>query len=579
MIQFRFANSFTILLIVSVLNLPSIKAQAPKNVIENGIGMKLILIPKGTFTMGGNNLPGDRIPRDPHQVTLTKDYYLGIYEVTQEQYQQLMQENPSHFAFPGLPAKERRIAAADRQRPNRNKNSNHPVENVSWNPAMDFCNRLSELPEEQAAGRKYQLPTEAEWEYACRAGSKDIFCFGDNMEGLDSYAWFRTNSGNRKLPPDLEYEDSLEDKFQLQTHRVGTKRPNNWGLYDMHGNVEEWCIDSPKSYDGNVVDPFGSAHEENNNRVIRGGCWSSNKEACTSARRWDGNPKLADRTIGFRVAMQVEMRNQTETNSSRNAVLQKNQPGLTNRKAGNVINAKVTPTNPFLLPNGAMSLRFRKVILDSQARFRDWKPLPHYDSLSSNGPEEGATLEIAHKDFSLIIIPRTVIYLEGNCIEFTERSTLKGENRSDTDMVAYVINEASIPVSITKKPAPKVTLQAFDETLEIPPFETEADIHTIRGKGIHFLSILITELDFKNYDHATKTWEGDVEVQLINNAGSKRIAVKDKKRLEVVLGNEVIAVECLNYEFSKGTVMFHIQTKPKQNTITATIGEYASGKP
>jgi hypothetical protein len=90
---------------------------------------------------------------------------------------------------------------------------------------------------------------------------------------------------------------------------------------------------------------------------------------------------------------------------------------------------------------------------------------------------------------------------------------------------------------------------------------------------------LITELDFKNYDHATKTWEGDVEVQLINNAGSKRIAVKDKKRLEVVLGNEVIAVECLNYEFSKGTVMFHIQTKPKQNTITATIGEYASGKP
>jgi hypothetical protein len=277
--------------------------------------------------------------------------------------------------------------------------------------------------------------------------------------------------------------------------------------------------------------------------------------------------------------MQVEMRNQTETNSSRNAVLQKNQPGLTNRKAGNVINAKVTPTNPFLLPNGAMSLRFRKEILDYQARFRDWKPLPDYDSLSSNGTEESPTLEIAHKDFSLIIIPRTVIYSDGNCIEFTERSTLKGENRSDTDMVAYVINEASIPVSITKKPAPKVTLQAFDETLEIPPFETEADIHTIRGKGIHFLSILITELDFKNYDHATKTWEGDVEVQLINNAGSKRIAVKDKKRLEVVLGNEVIAVECLNYEFSKGTVMFHIQTKPKQNTITATIGEYASGKP
>ena len=156
-----------------------------------------------------------------------------MYEVTQEQYERVMGKNPSRFKGPQL-----------------------PVERVSWKAAVSFCTKLSAFPEEQAAGRTYRLPTEAEWEYACRAGSTTDFCFGDAEWGLDDYAWYEDNSDHR-------------------THPVGQKRPNAWGLYDMHGNVWEWCADwhDEAYYEASPVDdPQGPATGVD--RVGRGGSWS-----------------------------------------------------------------------------------------------------------------------------------------------------------------------------------------------------------------------------------------------------------------------------------------------------------------
>lgn len=186
----------------------------------NSIGMKFKLIPAGTFTMGDDN--------DAPEVTLSKSFSLGIHEVTQSQYERVMGNNPSGF-----------------------KGANNPVEQVSWEDAVEFCRKLSELPAEKAAGRVYRLPTEAEWEYACRAGTTTKYSFGDDDSELGNYAWFKGNSGNT-------------------SHPVGGKKPNAWGLYDMHGNVWEWCQDWYGDYpSGTVTDPMGAT--SGSYRVNRGG--------------------------------------------------------------------------------------------------------------------------------------------------------------------------------------------------------------------------------------------------------------------------------------------------------------------
>jgi len=255
--------------------------------ITNSIGMKLVLVPKGTFTMG---LPVDQSddqrngwPPDPwppniqHEVTLTRDYFLGAFQVTQAQYEQIMGNNPSFFQGD-------RVSWRVRETPPKEgvDSCNHPVETISWYDAVEFCRKLSELPEEKAAGRVYRLPTEAEWEYACRAGSRGEFCFGDDPKSVGDYAWVGWRTGS--------------------TFLVGHKKPNAWGLYDMHGNVWEWCHDRYDKYPKEAVtDPTGP--EEGSSIVIRGGSWFSGEVVCRSGFRSYYPPSCTYISLGFRVAM------------------------------------------------------------------------------------------------------------------------------------------------------------------------------------------------------------------------------------------------------------------------------------
>jgi formylglycine-generating enzyme required for sulfatase activity len=240
--------------------------------LTNSIGMKLVLIPKGTFMMGSPESEKEREPDEvQHEVTLSKDFYLGVTEVTQAQYQKVMSENPSEI-------QDGRIKG-DR--------SNHPVEQISWEEAVKFCQRMSDLPEEKKAGRVYRLPTEAEWEYACRAGSKTAFSFGDEPGSLGDYAWFSDNSEHK-------------------THPVGAKKPNAWGLYDMHGNVWEWCSDWYGEYPkGAVSDPTGPRADiaARSRRVNRGCCWDNKPAHCRSASRLMNYPSTCYNGRGFRLAL------------------------------------------------------------------------------------------------------------------------------------------------------------------------------------------------------------------------------------------------------------------------------------
>jgi formylglycine-generating enzyme required for sulfatase activity len=246
----------------------SISSSQPPKEITNSIGMKLVLIPKGTFMMGSpESEQGRKQDETQHEVTISKEYYLGVYEVTQAQYEKVMGKNPSHF--------QGAIVGGE--------NAGLPVENVSWDDAVEFCKWLSELPEEKKAGRVYRLPTEAEWEYACRAGSKTAFSFEDEVGLLPEYGWFDRNSSGR-------------------THTVGLLEPNAWGLNDMHGNVCEWCSIWYGEYPRNAVtDPIGP--NASSYRMHRGGGYSNDIASCRSASRDGVDPAVRLRDLGFRVAL------------------------------------------------------------------------------------------------------------------------------------------------------------------------------------------------------------------------------------------------------------------------------------
>jgi formylglycine-generating enzyme required for sulfatase activity len=227
--------------------------------LGSGVKLELVAIPSGKFLMGSPNDEKGRVDDEgpQHWVTISNPFYIGKYAVTQEQYVAVMDTNPSCFT-----------------------GTKNPVEVVSWNDAAAFCRMLS-----RRTGKTIRLPTEAEWEYACRAGTTTRFYAGDSDTVLDSISWFEGNSRGT-------------------THPVGGKAANAFGLYDMHGNVAEWCQDF---YDANYyaispnVDPTGPT--SGSGRVARGGSWLGGANNCRSSRRRNGvNQGNRANIIGFRVA-------------------------------------------------------------------------------------------------------------------------------------------------------------------------------------------------------------------------------------------------------------------------------------
>ncbi len=257
-------------------------AQPPKEII-NSIGMKLVLIPKGTFMMGSPfDEEGASNDEALHKVTISNEYYLGVYEVTQSQYEKVMGANPSEFKGSLLEG----------------DSSTRPVDNVSWVNAVVFCKKLSKLPEEKKAGRIYRLPTEAEWEFACRAGSVTKYHFEEKNTSASDYAWLNLNMSVR----DYAW---FKLNSNEQTHPVGEKKANAWGLHDMHGNVSEWCSDWYGEYPKDPVsDPTGPSQGEY--KVFRSGSFDQDLAWCRSGKRGHVAPLFSWYSIGFRIALNSE---------------------------------------------------------------------------------------------------------------------------------------------------------------------------------------------------------------------------------------------------------------------------------
>jgi formylglycine-generating enzyme required for sulfatase activity len=243
--------------------------------LGDGVTMEFVLIPAGRFTMGSPKDEKDRYDdEEQHQVEITRTFYLAKYPVTQEQYQAVMGKNPSHFQAGAGGAAE--VKGLDTK--------HFPVECVSWDNAQAFCKKMraSTKPE-----RRFRLPTEAEWEYACRGGVSKAYSFGDDPKQLGNYAWYSVNSDRA-------------------THPVATKKPNPFGLYDMHGNAWQWCADHYGPYDLPVMNPLRSSKHSEDCRVVRGGSWTHSAIGCRAAFRTFFAPDFRSYFIGFRVAFRLD---------------------------------------------------------------------------------------------------------------------------------------------------------------------------------------------------------------------------------------------------------------------------------
>jgi formylglycine-generating enzyme required for sulfatase activity len=247
--------------------------------LGGGVAMKFVRIEPGTFQMGSVNEPGRNLCEIQRQIEITQPFYLGIFEVTQKQFRQLMNSNPSFFSGTGGGANNVVGLATD----------DFPVEQATWTEAMKFCDLLTRrgLP----AGLTADLPTEAEWEYACRAGTRSLCAFGDVLD--TKVANIATNPG---AAGDLG-----------RTTTVGSYKPNAWGLYDMHGNVEEWCKDWYGDYlRDEKMDPQGP--KMGGARVLRGGSWQLQAQYGRSASRDNVGPEARNNIVGFRVALRLSGR-------------------------------------------------------------------------------------------------------------------------------------------------------------------------------------------------------------------------------------------------------------------------------
>jgi formylglycine-generating enzyme required for sulfatase activity len=226
--------------------------------LGGGVKLELVLVPAGRFKMGSPVTEKDRADDEKqHWVMITRPFYLGKHEVTQELWEKVMGANPSYF-----------------------KGAKNPVETVSWDDCQEFLKKANSLGKGQC-----RLPTEAEWEWACRAGTRTRFCSGDADDALADYAWLDANSSNT-------------------THPVGEKKPNAWGLHDLHGNAWEWCADWYGEYPGGRMpaqDPGGPA--TGSGRVLRGGSWFNYPRSCRSADRGRGDPAVRNENLGLRVVL------------------------------------------------------------------------------------------------------------------------------------------------------------------------------------------------------------------------------------------------------------------------------------
>lgn len=255
------------LLILLATTFPAQPKAPPKN-FTNSLGMKFVWIPPGNFVMGS---PKDEKERDnnetQHKVTLTKGFYMGVYTVTQEEWQAVMGKNPSHFKG----------------------EKNLPVEKVSWEDCQEFIKKLREKDK-----KPYRLPTEAEWEYACRAGTTTPFHFGETIS---------TDQAN--YDGNQTYGNGKKGVYRKKTTPVGSFPANAWGLHDMHGNVWQWCQDWLGDYpQKDVVDPQGP--DAGQSRVLRGGSWFNSPLFCRSAFRAGYGPGFSGSNDGLRVCFFVE---------------------------------------------------------------------------------------------------------------------------------------------------------------------------------------------------------------------------------------------------------------------------------
>ena len=269
---FETRNRFALLLLICALLISGCRKQDAEVVAPSAIktqttptGIDLALIPAGTFMMGSDS--GDDDEKPAHQVAVAS-FWMDRYEVTQKSFEALMGTNPAKF-----------------------KNPFNPVDRVSWLAAIKYCNMRSmkeglqpcydvQTAECKFTANGYRLPTEAEWEYACRAGTTTAYSFGDNPAELSGSAWLKSNA-------------------EQSTQPVGQKKPNAWGLYDMYGNVAEWCNDryGETEYAARASDnPHGPAKSET--RVLRGGSWRYGPERCRSSARASETPALADACFG-----------------------------------------------------------------------------------------------------------------------------------------------------------------------------------------------------------------------------------------------------------------------------------------
>jgi formylglycine-generating enzyme required for sulfatase activity/serine/threonine protein kinase len=276
----------------------------------NSIGMKLVLIPPGDFMMGstpeeidwamgrakkygGSDRSASEGPR--HRARISKPLFLGMYHVAQSEYEKVTGVNPSACtekpmdasAFTALENWEVKNREEFSEKMAGKDSTRHPVDTVSWEEAAEFCRRLSAAPAEKTARRLYRLPTEAEWEYACRAGTTTRWYCGDDSAGSAEAVWSVGNA-------------------TAVTHPVGQKKPNAWGLYDMHGNVQQWCSDwfSADYYkQPPVTDPVGPP--SGTSRVLRGGCFGDDGFRCRSASRCSAAPAHRGFINGFRVVCEI----------------------------------------------------------------------------------------------------------------------------------------------------------------------------------------------------------------------------------------------------------------------------------